>query len=101
MKVDMQTIDFEPTEELKQLVNEYIGKFQELEDRITGIDVYLKSLPNNEQLTKKAEFRLYLPGGDIFAEHQAETFLDAIQQAYKKARTQMLKRKDMVNEHRP
>ena len=96
MKIDIQTINFEAGSQLVEMVNDSIKKLSEIESKITGVDVYLKSLPNPEQLTKTVELPLYVPGNDLYAEHHSDTFDEALSQTYKKLRGQIIKRKDMM-----
>lgn len=96
MKIDVESINFEADEKLLAMVNSQIKKLSNIENKITGVDVYLKSLPNHDQLTKTVEMRLFVPGNDLYAEHHADTFDEALLQTAKKMRGQILKRKDMM-----
>jgi len=96
MKLDVQTINFEADDKLLQMVNVHIRKLSSIENKIIGADVYLKSLPNHEQQTKTVEIKLYVPGNDLYAEHHADTFDEALLQTVKKMKGQIIKRKDML-----
>jgi putative sigma-54 modulation protein len=101
MKIDIQTLDFEAPDGLLADLNEVLQKFTQFEDRITGIDVYLKKLESHNVGTRKAEFKLYVPGANLYADHQANSFHEAIHEAAEKMKNQLLKRKELIQQKRP
>ena len=96
MKIDIQTIGFEADEKVMDLVNKRIQKLSDLENDMTGIDVYLKTIRDDQDQNKKVEMRAFLPGNDLFSEYQTDTFDEAIQQTYQKMKRQLVKRKEIL-----
>lgn len=96
MKTDIQTINFDASADLLDAVNGNIDKLSALEKDITEVDVYLKTVNDQQDRTKNVEMRLFVPGNDLYAEYQAESFDEALQQTYQKLRKQLVKRKEMI-----
>jgi putative sigma-54 modulation protein len=100
MKTDIQTIGFEANDDLMAFVNDRLKHLHRYHDKITGIDVYLKSVKNNEEETKVAEIKAFVPGPSLYADYQAESFREAIIESVKKIERQLKKIKDIQNEKR-
>lgn len=100
MKTDIQTLGFDANQELIDFVNDRIKHLKKLEDRITGVDVYLKSVKNDQDETKIAEMKLFLPGPTLYADYQSDSFRESIMETVDKLKRQVLKRKDLQNEKR-
>lgn len=100
MKTDIQTIGFEANDDLMAFVNDRIKLLQRYHNNITGIDVYLKSVKNDEEETKIAEIKVFVPGPSLYADYQAESFREAIIESVKKIERQLKKIKDIQNEKR-
>lgn len=100
MKIDIQTVNFSATDGLLKDLHQLLGKLERLDHRITGADVYLKMQNSQGTDTRKAEIKVYLPGTDLYADHEAESFYEALHRATEKVRLQLLRYKDMVREKR-
>ena len=100
MKIDIETVNFEPEQELLDHVNEKVGKLGRFFENITGVDVYLKSMNNDNAQTKVAEIKVFLPGPSIYAEFQTDTFHGALDVAIEKVKKQLKKRNQLMKEKR-
>lgn len=100
MKIDIQTVGFEPEQELLDFTNEKINKLNRFFENITGIDVYLKSIHDDNDKTKVAEVKVFLPGPSIYAESQTDTFHGSIDEAIEKVKKQLKKRNELMKEKR-
>lgn len=100
MRTDIQTVGFDADEDLLNFVNDRIKHLSKLESRITGIDVYLKTVNNDQDNTKIAEIKIFLPGPTLYADYQADSFRESIMEAADKVKRQLLKKKDLQNEKR-
>lgn len=101
MKIDIQTLNFEASDGLLDKLQGALQKLTQYEDGITGADVYLKKFDTHDVGTRKVEIKLYVPGGNLYADHQANSFHEAIHEAAGKMRNQLLKRKEMIRQKRP
>ena len=95
MKKDIQTIGFEANDDLLAFVNDRIKRLGKFHNGITGIDVYLKSVRNDEEETKVAEIKVFLPGNSLYADFQGDSFRESIIETVDKLERQLRKRKEM------
>lgn len=100
MKKDIQTVGFEANDDLIVFINDRIDRLHKYYDGITGIDVYLKSVRNDEEETKIAEMKVFLPGPSLYADYQGESFRESIIETVEKLERQLRKRKEIQNEKR-
>lgn len=77
MQINLQTLKFTAKQELKDFVNEKVGKLSLFDDKIIRADVTLSS--NNGIVENKVcDIRLIVPGNDDFVTKSASTFEEAI-----------------------
>ncbi len=100
MKKDIQTVGFEANEDLLAFVNDRIDRLSRFNTGITGIDVYLKSVKNEDDETKITEIKVFLPGPSLYAEFQGESFRESIIETVDKLESQLRKRKEIRDEKR-
>lgn len=93
MRIIIQSPHFTVREELDSYVNEKVSKLSHLDDRIISADVCLKVEKSATDENKICEIRLAIPGNDLFAKRQSQTFeeatnevVDVLQQQIKKAK---------------
>jgi putative sigma-54 modulation protein len=79
MKISIQSIDFNPRQELLDLVNDKFGKIERFSDRILEAKVILRVEKSESRENKVCEVKLIIPGNDIFVKKQSESFEDAVQ----------------------
>jgi putative sigma-54 modulation protein len=77
MQINLQTLKFDAKQELKDYVNEKVGKLSQYEDKIIRADVTL-SIHADSVENKECEIRLVVPGNDDFVKRNATTFEEAI-----------------------
>ena len=77
MQIDIQTLKFDAKQELKDYVNEKVGKLSIYDDKIIRADVTL-SLNNEIVENKVCGIRLIVPGNDDFVTKNASTFEEAV-----------------------
>jgi putative sigma-54 modulation protein len=95
MKWDIQTVGFSANAELIHSTKESVSHLEKFYTPIVAAEVYLKLLYDNQKENKKVEIKLNIPGEDIFAEHQSETFEHSLHESIDKVRRQLLKKKDL------
>ncbi|HSN10438.1 MAG TPA: HPF/RaiA family ribosome-associated protein [Hanamia sp.] len=77
MQINLQTLKFNAKQELKDYVDEKVGKLAQYDDKIIRADVTL-SLNADVVENKVCEIRLVIPGNDDFVKKNATTFEEAI-----------------------
>jgi len=100
MKWDIQTVGFSAKEELMDTVKERVEKLEKYYNPIIGAEVYLRLLYDDHRENKKVELKLNIPGEDVYADHQSETFEHSLVEAIEKVKKQLLKKKDLERAHR-
>lgn len=81
MKINIQTLDFSPKQELLDLVDEKVGKLERFSDRIIECKVLLRVEKSDKRDNKICEVRAVIPGNDLFVKKQFESFEEGIQKA--------------------
>lgn len=77
MKINLQTLKFEAKQELKDYVNDKVGKLSRFDDKIISANVTL-SIDSDTIENKFCDIRLVVPGYDDFVKKNAATFEEAI-----------------------
>lgn len=77
MQINLQTLKFDARQQLKDYVNEKVGKLSQYDDKIIRAEVTL-SLEGDMVENKVCEIRLLVPGNDDFVKKSATTFEEAI-----------------------
>lgn len=93
MKTIIQTPGFKAQQKLIDFVQEQMNKFDELSDRIIESRVLLKIDNADDRKNKVCEVRLVIPGNDLFASRQEETFEQALMQVIPALKQQVVRRK--------
>lgn len=81
MKIHVQTLDFNPRQELLDFVDEKIGKLERFSDQIIECRVILRVEKSDKRDNKVCEVRAVIPGNDLFVKKQYESFEEGIQKA--------------------
>jgi putative sigma-54 modulation protein len=100
MKWDIQTVGFNAKDELMETTKEKVQKLEKYFNPIIGAEVYLRLEYDEHKENKKVELKLNIPGEDIFADHQSDTFEHSLHEAVEKVKKQLLKKKDLERAHR-
>lgn len=77
MKVNLQSLHFKASDNLKDFVDEKVGKLSHFNDKIISADVTLFSEDGKNADNKVCEIRLVVPGYDDFVKKNAESFEEA------------------------
>ena len=100
MKWDIQTVGFNAKDELMDSVKERVEKLSKYYNPIIGAEVYLRLLYDDHKENKKVQIKLNIPGEDIYAEDQSESFEHSLIEASDKVKKQLIKKKDIERAHR-
>jgi putative sigma-54 modulation protein len=80
MKINLQTLHFKASEDLKNFVDEKVGKLTRFDDSILSAEVTLVDDGNSID-SKVCDIRLVVPGNDDFVKKHAVSFEEAIADA--------------------
>ena len=97
MKIIIHTPGFKASEKLTDFVTDHVEKLSLNSDRIIEAQVVLKKTKSATDADKLCELRIEIPGNDIFASRQGDTFEDTVMETIQAARTQLKKWKDSMN----
>ena len=87
MNITIKAIHFTADAKLEKFVESKISKLKQYDDRILGANVFLKLVKNQELENKLTEIKLDIPGTDLFAKKQTDSFeksTDSVVEALKK-----------------
>ena len=93
MKIEIQSINFTPNDDLVNFVNEKIEKLIFLDDGVINTDVFLKIEKPESPENKITEIHVHSSNGEYFAKKQCDTFEESIDVSVKALRKQLLKSK--------
>jgi len=82
MKIHIQSIDCSPRQELLDLVTEKFSKLDHFSAKILESKVVLRVEKADKRDNKVVEVRLVIPGHDLFAKKNSESFEEAVQKVY-------------------
>ncbi|MEM6843177.1 MAG: ribosome-associated translation inhibitor RaiA [Bacteroidota bacterium] len=99
MKLQMNAIHFNATPQLLDFIQQKVDKLEAIYERIVDGEVFLK-LENGEAIDNKiVEIKLNIPGNQLFAKEQDESFEAAADQAVDALRRQLKKYKEKQSSH--
>jgi putative sigma-54 modulation protein len=78
MKLKIQSLHFTAKEPLNEYVTKKVSKLGHFYNRIDAADVCLKLEKSDNRDNKVCEIRLEIPGNDLFAKRQSDTFEKAV-----------------------
>ena len=93
MNTRIQSIHFDADKKLLSFIEKKVEKLGQHLDGIIGADVYLRLERVGDLANKIAEIRLMIPGNDLFAKEQCQTFEEAADLAVNSLRRQIEKQK--------
>lgn len=93
MNITIQPKDFTAKEGLTDFIKEKAEKLFRMYDKIISCEVVLKIDKSETKENKVCDMRLMIPGNDLLASAQCQTFEEAAVQAIKSLEKQIEKRK--------
>jgi len=94
MNVKIQSIHFDADKKLLDFIENKVGKLNTFSNTIIGGEVYLRLDKSGSNDNKIAEIKLKVPGNDLFAKRQCNTFEKATDLAVEALRRQLKKQKE-------
>ena len=96
MKLQMQSIHFVADQKLIDFIQKKTDKMDTYYDQIIDGEVIMRLDKNNRSENKIVEIKLNVPGKQLFAKHQAESFESATDEVMEGLRRQIKKYKEKV-----
>ena len=97
MNIKIQSVHFDATEKLEQFARLKVGKLDQYFEGIISAEITFKLVKPESAENKIAEITLAIPGNNLFAKKQNDTFEEAIDLACEALRKQLVKRKEKPN----
>ncbi len=94
MKINLQSLHFKASDQLKEFINEKVGKLFHLNENILSAEVKLVANDIKIQNNKVCEIRLIVPGYDDFVKKEAESFEEAVLAAVETLQKVLRRKKD-------
>ncbi|MCQ2230220.1 MAG: ribosome-associated translation inhibitor RaiA [Bacteroidales bacterium] len=94
MKVTIQSLHFDASEQLKEFANQKVGKLEHFFDGIISAEVVLSLDKANNTENKVSKISLAVPGESLVAEKQCKTFEEGIDLACDALRHQLERYKE-------
>jgi putative sigma-54 modulation protein len=99
METQIETLHFDADKELDNFVREKVDRMVRLYDRVEHCKVILRIDKNDKKRNKIAEIYLLVPGNKLFAQSQAETFEQAVDETIDEMKRQLQKHKAKLSHH--
>lgn len=93
MNLNVQSIRFDADKKLIDFIQRKADKLDQFFDQILDAECYLKVENTENEENKVTEFKLNIPGGQLFAKGQAKSFEEATDLAVESLRRQINKHK--------
>lgn len=93
MNIIVQSIRFDADKKLIQFIQKKVNKLDQFFDQIIDSECYLKLENVEDEANKVTEFKLNIPGGQLFAKAHAKSFEEATDIAIESLRRQINKHK--------
>lgn len=93
MKVSIKSVHFKADSRLEQFIEKKVGKLSGLYEGVIGSEVTLKIDKAETKENKIAELRLQIPGYDLYAKKQSNTFEEAADTAIDALKKQLERHK--------
>lgn len=99
MKLQMNTVHFSADQKLLDFVQKKIDKLETFYDRFIDGEVFFKVDKAETNNNKIIEIKLNIPGKELFAKEQADSFEVATDEAVEALRRQVKKHKEKLVAH--
>lgn len=96
MDIDIQSVGFSADQKLIDFINDRLDKLTHFFDNIVACEVYLRVERKSIQENKTVEIKMNIPGKDLFAKKQCDSFEEATVEVVEALRKQIKKHKGKV-----
>lgn len=99
MKLQMHSIKFDADRKLLDFIKKRANKLDTFYDRIIDGEVFMRLEKNNQNQNKTIEFKINIPGDQLFVREQSRTFEAATDMAVESLKRQLKKHKAKKYKH--
>ncbi len=99
MKLQMHSIKFDANDKLLDFIKKKANKLDTFYDRIIDGEVFMRVEKNDQNQNKTIEFKVNIPGEQLFAREQSRTFEAATDLAVESLKKQLIKYKAKKYKH--
>jgi putative sigma-54 modulation protein len=96
MEIRVHSVHFTADQKLIDFINEKVSKLGLFYDNIIAADVYLKLDKEHAFDNKISELKVLIPGKELFAQKQCNSFEEAVDLAVEALRKQVMKQKERI-----
>jgi|SRR6056297_499179 len=96
MDIKINTVHFDADKKLIDFIESKVSKLTQFYDNIIGAEVFLKVEKTQSPENKIVEIKLQIPGNDLFAKKQTDTFEESTDIAVNALRKQLTKWKEKL-----
>jgi putative sigma-54 modulation protein len=96
MDIQIQAIHFDADDKLVDFVEEKVERLSQYYDNIIGAEVKLKVEKAGSHENKVIEIKIAIPGKDLFASKQCNSFEESADEAVEALRRQIKKHKEKL-----
>jgi len=96
MNVQINAVKFKADKKLEDFIEQKVNKLTQFYDGVLGSEVTLKVDASEKPENKIAEIRLKIPGNDLFAKKQSDSFEESTDTAVEALRRQLKKHKEKI-----
>ncbi len=96
MQIDIRSVHFKTDSKLDDFIFEKVNKLSQYFDGIISAEVSLKLSNIESNDNKISEVRLNIPGNDLYAKKQSESFEESVDEACEALRKQLIKHKEKL-----
>src|SRR5687768_15421447 len=90
MKITIQSLSFQANDKLLDFAKDKISKLTQYSGRVMEAQVTLKAVKSATRNSKSCEIKLAIPGNDLFASKQCNSFEEAILKSSEALKQQLL-----------
>lgn len=94
MEINIQSIRFDATDQLKAFAEKKASKLERSYEGIQKVDIQLKVVKPATALNKTAGISVAVPGSTLYVEKTCDTFEESIDQCIDSLKVQLLKYKE-------
>lgn len=98
MDIQIQSVHFEASVQLKDFIEKKVNKLEKLSDTIISAEVVLKVIKPEVSNNKDASIKLNVKNGELFASKTADTFEEAVVLSCEALEKQLLKMKEKARQ---
>lgn len=93
MKLTIQSVNFDASEQLKSFIEKKVKKLEHFSDEIIDVEVILKVVKPDSINNKDVSIKLKLRNAEAFANKKANTFEEAVDNSLEAVEKQIMKTK--------